>query len=129
MTTSPSEFQVEFSDLDEGYDGEYDEDDSFDVNLLRLDIFVRPTHQMAEEGYDEEEWAPMRSGSYCMRSGSYCTLVPDTTSQEEQDRLLVLAEQVLRRGEQAGASLKRTAEMLSWMKPGYTEKQLHKLVE
>lgn len=128
-------YKVEFSDLGEGYNGDYNEDDPSDVSLLRLDILVHPSHEMAETGYSslDDEWVPMRRGSYC-------TYVPHYTPVAEQQRLLRVAEELLVRAtpphgninaSRAARSLKRVAETLSWMEPGSTlmglEKQIREM--
>jgi len=115
-----STYKVEFSDIGEGFNGDYNPDDPDDVSLLRLDIQVHPSHEMAEPGYSsfDDEWVPMRRGSCC-------TNVPCSTPMAEQKRLLGVAEELLMRatppnGTIKGVSLKRVAETLSWMEPGST---------
>ena len=89
MTGMSSTYKVEFSDIGEGFNGDYNPDDPDDVSLLRLDIQVRPSHEMAEPGYSscDDGWVPMRRGSYC-------TNVPSSTPLAEQKRLLVVAEEI-----------------------------------
>lgn len=70
--------KVEWTNIGEGYRGEYDLSDPEDVNLLRYDAWVKITGTDMDEirglenNYDEDEWA-------YKPNGSYCTLTPADT--------------------------------------------------
>lgn len=62
--------KVEWTDLGEGYSGEYDPSDATDEPLLRFDAWVKVTgtdmdEQRGLEFYDGDEWGYKPNGSYC----------------------------------------------------------------
>jgi hypothetical protein len=78
--------RLAFTNLDEGWDGDYDETDPEDDNLLRLDVQVRREHPLADldEPFDADadEWYLPVNG------GSMCTAVrADKTTPEQLRRL------------------------------------------
>jgi len=82
--------RVEWVELGEGYDGDYDENDPEDEELLRFDVYVRihPDDDNPEWEYhggfiadDGTKWSGVKDGSYCTR-------VPASTSEEHRLELL-----------------------------------------
>ncbi|GAB2733417.1 hypothetical protein [Nocardioides pakistanensis] len=107
--------RVAFTDLGEGYSGDYDEDDPDDEPLLRLDTAVR-----ADAGVDGEYVFTDTDGAEWVNPDSYswCTNISrDRTSPADQRAFLVttaklLRDQVEHRGQYPGA-LTSAMEMLS----------------
>lgn len=100
-------FKARFVRLGEGFNGDYDEEDPEDKELLRLDI-IRVEN--GEEFQDQDM--------------SYCTSVPVDTPKKERRRLLKLAVKLMAKARDEGKSLKRQAETLSWMEPDISEEKL-----
>lgn len=91
-------FRVEFECIGEGYSGDYDPADPEDAELLRFYISERR----------DGEWEDADGGSYCTR-------VPADTDEETQEKLLQLLMKELIAGVEAGESIKKTGERLSWI--------------
>lgn len=101
--------RVEFINLGEGFDGDYDPTDPEDVNLLRFDSAVRLDGSSADErGLEaiDETWG-------LKADGSYCTYIPADT---DPDTLLALARLIADRLAEAlgNGNWKRTAEEMSY---------------
>lgn len=47
--------RIDWVNLNEGNDGDYDPTDKYDTNLLRFDVYR----------YDGKEWTAIEDGSYC----------------------------------------------------------------
>jgi hypothetical protein len=67
--------RVEFVELGEGRDGDYDPSDPTDIELLRFDVSM----QLGEPG--EDEWEVVDDGSYC------CGIPVDATEEQKQEAL------------------------------------------
>lgn len=91
--------RIEWVNLGEGYDGDYDEEDPNDVNLLRFDVSV----------FSNGEWNEVPDGSYC-------TQVPATASTEVLKDLLVHFMNTIYDDVSAHGKAKRLCESLSWTK-------------
>ena len=75
--------KVEWENISEGYDGNFDEEDGFDTALLRFYTSVN----IAPKG-EEPEWKDIQDGSYC-------TLFPvDSTPNERQKTLILIMDRV-----------------------------------
>ena len=86
--------------LGEGYDGDYDEENAEDDNLLRYEVYV----------YDEDHWR-------AVDDASYCTYVSADTDNET---LMKLLEILMRQFYDVlhydiNASVKKLAETMSWI--------------
>lgn len=55
--------RVAISHIGEGFGGDYDEEDSGDVPLLRIDVMRLGKH--GGEDVDDDEWGVVRNGSFC----------------------------------------------------------------
>lgn len=84
----------------EGWNGDYNPDDSDDQMLLRFSVDVR----------DGETWVGVDSASYC-------TQLPNTISSEQARVFLDVIMREVYDALQSEASIKRTCERLSWTKP------------
>ena len=92
--------KVIWENIGEGYNGDYDEDDPEDENLLRYTVYVK----------DNGEWREVDDASYC-------TLVPADTDKEYLMKLLeILMDEfydVLH--DNIDSSVKKLAERMSWI--------------
>lgn len=96
--------RVSWVELGEGYDGDYDETDEEDVELLRFDV-----HQKVDG-----EWVEVED---C----SFCTHFPVAASSEEQARGLEFLMNRLYPVFEGGGSLRRTAQRLSWIERAWLD--------
>lgn len=105
MNLIEGNLMVELEDIGEGLSGDYIEDDPKDVPLLRFTVYEMRTD---DEGHSQWEQ---------IDDASYCTLLDVNISDEIKERALkhIMGEVLLAIG--TGASLKRTCEGLSWIKP------------
>lgn len=78
--------RVEFVELGEGYNGEYDESDPQDVELLRFDVHVHQSVPGAR--YDEDCHEGNLTGWYYV--DSYCTNIPVTATSAQRTAMLAL---------------------------------------
>ena len=81
-------FRACFTDLGEGHQGEWNEDDPTDEPLLRVDVQVSdPDHYAADE--DAAIYSPTDQGWFTCHDGSICTNVnADTVTAVQRARLL-----------------------------------------
>lgn len=93
--------KVEWVNLGEGWNGDYNPDNPEDTNLLRFDV------SCLENGL----WCPVEDASYC-------TQVPASTPEPELRRLLQVLLDEVYSGVHGGHSVKKLCERLSWIKPG-----------
>ena len=85
-----NDVRVQFVELGEGLNGDYNPDDPNDVELLRFDVYVRPEGDEQDYGLDEFV-AEDGTGSWVDPGGaSYCTNVPVTATPQQRRDLLVL---------------------------------------
>jgi hypothetical protein len=96
--------KVEWVELGEGCYGDYDEDDPYDVELLRFDVSI----------LINDEWIDPGDASYCTR---FPVAVPDW--QKFAGLLLIMSEVYEPASE--GNSIKKLCERLSWISPDWLE--------
>lgn len=98
--------RVEWVRLGEGWNGDYNEDDPDDDELLRFDAYVFE----AEDNSDYWREVP---------GASYCTRTPVATPMETKKALLyvILNEYWDELGNDKEASVKKIGERLSWISP------------
>ena len=90
--------RVDWVNLGEGIQGEYDEDDPDDVNLMRFDVYR----------HDGNEWEAVDDSSYCTQ----------VTAAASNAKLYELAQIIMNEVYEpvvAGHSIKRMCERLSWI--------------
>ena len=92
------DLRVELEWIGEGLDGDYDPDDSQDVPLLRFSLWQR-------KGGD---WDYVEDTSYC------CQVGRDAQAEEIEAALRTMMRE-FRETIEAGGSIRRTAEHLSWI--------------
>ena len=91
--------QIEWVNLDEGHDGDYDPTDKHDENLLRFDV----------SRFDGKNWE-------AIADGSYCTQVSATTPQQILIEHLVHFMNTIYDDVSEHGTAKRVCESLSWTK-------------
>lgn len=90
---------IEWVNLNEGYDGDYDPENENDANLLRFDV----------SRFDGKEWQAIEDGSYCTQVAAG---TPHTTLVEHLVHFLdTIYDDVSNHGK-----AKRLCESLSWTK-------------
>lgn len=96
------ELKVEWANIDEGYNGDYNPDDSNDVELLRFYVYFN----------DDGEWEPVENASYC-------TNMPLHTPQEILEASLeaIFSRYKDEMGGDPYAPVKNLGEELSWISP------------
>lgn len=104
--------EVEFVDLGEGRDGEYNPNDPEDVPLLRFDVRVseyaaEKYEVYGESSFNDDDW-------FIPDACSYCTGIPVDTPLEVQAELASQMAAVLWRTMLEDGSLKRASQELSW---------------
>jgi len=99
---SGKEVLVEWSNLGEGIEGDYNPDDPDDVALLRFDISVK--------NKDDEEWE-------AVDDSSYCTQVPVETEEKILKAGLEMIMDEVFEAVVEGHSIKRACEQMSWISP------------
>jgi hypothetical protein len=91
--------QIEWVNLDEGHDGDYDPSDKHDENLLRFDV----------SRFDGKNWEAVADGSYCTRVAS---TTPQQILIEHLEHFMAeIYDDVSEHGK-----AKRICESLSWTK-------------
>ena len=106
---------VEWTNLGEGNNGDYDENDPDDKNLLRFDVSQFKVNEYAQR-LDSETAEP----DWCeVRDASYCTQVRADTPRDELQRLLQVIMNDVGPDVRGGMSIKRQCEALSWMDADY----------
>lgn len=91
------QYKVEWVNLNEGMNGDFDPTDNDDINLLRFDVYK----------LCENEWEPVDD---C----SYCTLMPANTPPDVLQKGLQL---ILAKIHGNNESLKKVCEELSYISP------------
>ena len=91
---------IEWVNLGEGYDGDYDEENPDDVNLLRFDVSKKVNGEWVE-----------------VEDGSYCTQVPARTNHDTLRRILASFMNEIYDDVVSVGKAKRTCERLSWTSP------------
>jgi hypothetical protein len=93
--------RIDWVNLGEGNDGDYDPSDPDDVNLLRFDVFR----------FDGKEWE-------AIEDGSYCTLVPANTNHAVLREILSHFMDTIYDDVSPHGKAKRVCESLSWTTAG-----------
>jgi|LauGreDrversion4_2_1035121.scaffolds.fasta_scaffold31314_2 hypothetical protein len=91
--------RIEWSNLHEGLDGDYDQENPDDVNVLRFDVFKFDSR--------DSDWHPIDDGSYCTR-------VPATTGHDVLTQILTSFMDYIYDDVSAHGKAKRKCEQLSW---------------
>jgi hypothetical protein len=76
---------VEFVDLGEGYNGDYDPEDPEDTKLLRFDAYIKRTPSTTfneENGLEDNDQDDYKGGWAMRENSSFCTQVPADTPKE-----------------------------------------------
>jgi len=93
--------KVEWEQLGEGRDGEYNPNDPNDQEYLRFYISKQSPNGTWEN----------------LDDGSFCTLFPVSASHEQKEKALVLIIDKVFDEIQRGGSIKKICEELSWISP------------
>jgi len=101
MELVKGDLKVMWSDIGEGWDGDYNPDNPDDVELLRFDVM-----ELAEDGVWES-----------VDNGSYCTAMPVGSSEKMLKTGLELILEAVECNRETG--VKRVLEELSWMNPSW----------
>jgi len=90
--------KVEWVELGEGIDGDYNEDDPNDIELLRFDVsrLVNGEWEMIDDA-------------------SYCTQVPVSATPEQRAKGLEWIMSEVYNGASEGYSIKKICEVMSWI--------------
>ncbi len=104
MRLTKGRARIEWTDLNEGWDGTFDPSNPDDRRLLRFDTFVQ----------DDGAWRP------CV-DGSYCTALPVATSEADRQRALAMLMDVLYDGI-VNNTVKKAAERASWINPAWLDR-------
>ena len=91
--------KIDWVNLDEGFDGDYDPENPDDKNLLRFDV--------SKLDAETNEWTEVEDGSYC-------TQVPADTNHATLRRILTSFMNEIYDDVVSVGKAKRTCEMLSW---------------
>ena len=92
--------KIEWVNLGEGYDGDYDPENPDDVNLLRFDVSKKVNGKWTE-----------------VEDGSYCTQVPSRTNHDTLRRILTSFMNEIYDDVISVGKAKRACERLSWTAP------------
>jgi len=103
--------KVEWVELGEGIDGDYDPDDPDDAELLRFEV----------SRFEGDEWVPIDDASYC-------TQVPVSATPEQRAKGLQMIMDEIYEFASEGHSIKKLCERLSWIsleaiEKGYVERK------
>jgi hypothetical protein len=98
MNAVRDDVKVEWVNLGEGWDGDYDADDADDINLLRFDVSKRGA-----------------SGWEAVDDASYCTQVPASMPETVLRQLLQMLLDEVYESVHEGHSIKKLCERLSWI--------------
>jgi hypothetical protein len=89
--------RIDWVNLGEGFDGDYDPENADDVNLLRFDVYR----------HDGADWVEVSDGSYC-------TQVPAHTDHVTLRRILTSFMDYIHDDIKSVGKSKRKCEQLSW---------------
>lgn len=113
MSATDGFLRVDWSNIGEGYCGDFDEDDPEDENLLRFDVYVR-TPYCGDNAEDWEKWETVEDASYC-------TLMPASASEKTLEKAIRTIFAEYRRAicrYPVSVSVKKLGERLSWIGDG-----------
>jgi hypothetical protein len=92
--------RIDWVNLHEGFDGDYDPENPDDVNLLRFDVYRHDGHDWVE-----------------VEDGSYCTQIPANTNHATLRRILRSFMDYIYDDVVSVGKAKRKCEQLSWTSP------------
>jgi len=99
--------KVEWVELSEGLNGEYNPENLDDVELLRFDVSRK----------ENKEWVEIPNASYC-------TIFPvSATDKQKQEALECIMAEIFDHAN-AGFEIKRTCERLSWIDLSWVNSQI-----
>lgn len=103
MSINDDRIRVDFVNIGEGYQGNYNPDDPEDRNLLRFDVYCRDS--------GKDEWREVDDASYCT------TIPADTPHEvlESKIRILFAEYRSVTDHILEGGSVKKLGETLSWI--------------
>jgi len=104
--------KVEWVDLGEGWNGDYDPSDPEDTPLLRFDVL-----QLADV-FDNPNADPVDETWEQMDDASYCTQMPADSS----DDILRRAAELIMNATYGKSNIKKICEELSWIHPGWLKR-------
>jgi len=108
--------RIDLTDIGEGIDGDYDEEDPTDVPLFRFDVFVDETLANVNGCLNDKSFGLGIGGVewYIPQDTSYCTQLPtDLTEAEKKMALGILMDQIY--DAVLSGSPKKTCEWMSWI--------------
>jgi hypothetical protein len=94
--------------IGEGWNGDYNSEDPKDEILLRFDVYIEADYYVPGFTEESERWQPVDDASYC-------TALPESASQEQQDRAVEIIMGEVKDALQNGYSIKKLCERLSWL--------------
>jgi len=102
--------KVEWVDIGEGWNGNYDPDDPDDTALLRFDVLelTKIKGLFSDSSKLELEWD-------VLDDASYCTQMPADTSEADQYQ----AAWIIMDATYGKTNIKKICEELSWISPGW----------
>ena len=103
--------KVEFIDIGEGYNGDYDPEDPEDAELLRFDVYIQRDCSDDKLGEDDDEWVEVEDSSYC----TY--IHADTDKDKIEKAISVIFDEYKNCATHIrnGGSVKKLGESLSWI--------------
>jgi hypothetical protein len=96
--------KIEWVDLGEGWNGDWDPDDPDDTSLLRFDVSELKNNEWIE-----------------IPDASYCTQFPTNTPDHLKKRALHVIMNKIYDHATTGQSIKRQCQFMSWIKPSDVE--------
>ena len=116
---------VEWEYIGEGYTGDYDPEDTTDLPLLRFSVWkMRPIEEIDPDPNLTLRFED-RSGWDQVEDASYCTQVPIDTDKEILEKLLKILMYNFKGDVQAGNSVKKIGEEMSWIDEGWIDSYYH----
>ena len=103
--------KVEFVNIGEGYNGDYDPEDPEDAELLRFDVYIQRDCPDDELDEDDDGWMEVDDSSYC-------TLIKaDTDKEKIKEAIDVIFDEYRNCAThiREGGSVKKLGESLSWI--------------
>ena len=106
LRAEDEKIQVVFSNIGEGYCGDYNPEDPDDAELIRFDVYAKGI-----EGFDEDKWEAVEDASYCT------TIRVDTPITELIEKIKIVFNEYRNVYDHIiqGGSVKKLGESLSWV--------------
>jgi hypothetical protein len=115
MSLIEGKVKVTLSYLEEGWNGDYNEDDPSDTPLFRMDVFAHRSLKNENAEDDGKEWLWMNDSSYCT-----CIQAINTPGYKEiATKCLNTIMRNVKVHVENGQSVKRVCEKLSWLPTHY----------